>query len=211
MHIAIIGATGLVGSQLVDKLVQDSEITKLTLVGRRLKEYESSKINQVVLKPFDSEKIEELNLKADIFVCCLGTTIKVAGSKENFKKVDHDYVISFAKLAEKQEAKGFFVVSALGANSDSKLFYNAVKGQMENTVLSKEIESINILRPSLLIGDRDEFRLAEKVGITLYRFIGSKFPKGISSKLGTEVSDLVNYMVESLKNISPGKHIIEQF
>jgi uncharacterized protein YbjT (DUF2867 family) len=211
MHIAIIGATGLIGSQLVQKFQSDPNVSKLSLVVRSQKEYANSKIEQIVLNPFDVEQIEALTLKADIYICALGTTIKVAGSKDNFKKVDLDFVVAFGKLAQKQEAKAFYVVSALGANAESNLFYNQVKGQMEDAILKLDIESINILRPSLLIGERKEFRMAEKVGIFLYRNIGSRFPKGISSKLGTEVSDIVKYLSGAISSTVPGKHIIEQF
>jgi len=101
------------------------------------------------------------------FFCCLGTTIKVAGSEENFKKIDLDSVVEFAKIASELSVTKLVVVSALGADMKSTIFYNQIKGQMEHDVSAVFKGSLAFVRPSLLLGQRREFRIFEKLAIIL--------------------------------------------
>jgi uncharacterized protein YbjT (DUF2867 family) len=111
----------------------------------------------------------------DVGLCCLGTTIKKAGTKELFFKVDHDYVVNFAKLCRSSGAKKFIVVSAMGADSNSSVFYNQVKGQMEKALEGLGFESLVILRPSLLLGDRSEVRRGESLAQAILSPFGFLF------------------------------------
>ena len=106
--------------------------------------------------------------KADDAFCCLGTTIRQAGSQAAFRKVDFDYVINFAIAAKAAGVKRFLVVSALGANAKSCVFYNRVKGEMENALKAMNFESLHIFRPSFLLGERAEARVGERLGIKVF-------------------------------------------
>ena len=109
--------------------------------------------------------------------CCLGTTIKKAGSKANFIQVDHDYPLAFAAAAKKWESSVFSVITAAGVSPESKIFYNNVKGQLEKKLKSLELFSTLIFRPSLLLGERKEFRLGEKIGSGIAKVTSWMTPK----------------------------------
>ncbi|MCP3891061.1 MAG: NAD-dependent epimerase/dehydratase family protein [Desulfobulbaceae bacterium] len=130
MHIAIIGATGLIGSSLVTELIGNESTKQITVITRKKMEAESNKIHQIVIPEMTSDKIEGLNINADAYFCGLGTTIKKAGSRVRFRYVDCDLVVAFAKLANNNK-KALLVISAMGANKNSSVFYNRVKGDME--------------------------------------------------------------------------------
>jgi uncharacterized protein YbjT (DUF2867 family) len=121
----------------------------------------------------DIARLEEESLPAaeDAF-CCLGTTIKKAGSQEAFRAVDHDAVLAFARAAKRAGVRRFLVVTALGADARSSVFYNRVKGEAEQALQALGFESLVILRPSLLLGDRAESRPGERAAIVASRVLG---------------------------------------
>lgn len=149
MKYLVAGGTGLIGSELVNILSANSE----------------NQIFQIKRSDYQNLDPKALQLPQDIEAafCCLGTTIKVAKSKEDFFKVDHDYVVEFFKLAQSLGIKKWLVVSALGADPRSNVFYNSTKGKMEESLRSLKPSSLVILRPSLLLGSRKEFRLGELI------------------------------------------------
>jgi uncharacterized protein YbjT (DUF2867 family) len=159
----VAGATGLTGKYLVNLLLQDKNYSLVKVITRRNMNYDHPKIQEIIT---DFDKLPELektaDLSADDFYCCLGTTIKkVGGDKNLFYKVDHDYPVMLAEIAEKRGARNFLVVSSVGANKKSIFFYSRVKGAMEVDVKKFKITAIHIFRPSLLLGKRDEKRTAE--------------------------------------------------
>lgn len=164
----VIGATGLVGKYVSIGLAERSEYAQVLTIVRRQAVWTNTKIKNI---HFDFLNWEQLSMQiknfssgSEIdFFCCLGTTIKIAGSEENFKKIDHDYVVEFARLAKKMNMNKLVVVSSLGADKNSNIFYNKTKGEMESEVVSICASRAVIVRPSLLLGLRDEFRLAEKL------------------------------------------------
>lgn len=160
MNCLIAGASGLVGGELLKILLNDSHFTKIVSIARRSLQIENPKLIEIQTP---LEKVEAFILPAsDIAFCCLGTTIKKAGSQENFKKVDHDYVLNFARAAKKAGVEKFIIVTAMGADANSAVFYNRVKGQVENDLKKMGFASLVILQPSLLLGDRSERRPLEK-------------------------------------------------
>lgn len=165
MKIAIIGTTGLIGEHVLQILSSDKRVKKIHALGRRRPDASPNTLQFHKLELVDLPHAPALD--ADHWICALGTTIKKAGSPENFKKVDLDAVVEFAKLAERSGAKSLHVVSAVSANKDSAVFYNKTKGQMEDQVGKLKIQSIHFYRPSLLLGNRREFRLGEKIAICL--------------------------------------------
>jgi uncharacterized protein YbjT (DUF2867 family) len=169
MKCLVAGQTGLVGGKLVELLLNDSRITRVvSVLRRRLKSPAVSKYAQIVSE-FDH--LDGIDVPAiDIAFCCLGTTIKKAGSEEAFRLVDHDYVLRFARLAKRAGARRFVLVSALGADPESKVFYNKVKGEVERDLATIGFSSLILVRPSLLLGERSESRPGEKMAIRLFPF-----------------------------------------
>ena len=177
----VIGSTGLVGSLLIKKLVQDNSFQQIIALVRNKSSISDAYFtnSKMRLLEFNFKTWPELELQIKSFAgqtplsffCCLGSTIKKAGSEEAFRVVDHDYVVEFAKLAQLCKAEQLLVVSALGADKNSKVFYNKVKGEtegdIENIFKSNSKTNLHFLRPSLLVGDRNDFRLGERLAILL--------------------------------------------
>ncbi|MBF9222796.1 NAD-dependent epimerase/dehydratase family protein [Hymenobacter ruricola] len=157
------GATGLIGSQLLPLLLQSERYAKVIVVGRRAVPTIHPKLVQVTT---ELDKLEAVRLKliADDVFCCLGTTMRQAGSKEAFYKVDFLYVVKLAAVATANFASQLLVVSSLGADAESRLYYSRVKGEMEAAVRQTPFRAIHIFRPSLLLGARAQPRLGERLG-----------------------------------------------
>ena len=141
--------------------------------------------------------------------CCLGTTIKKAGSQENFKKVDLDYFLTFADLTKSKNAKTFAVVSAMGAEINSSFFYNRVKGEMEQNIAEKGFYGTVILRPSLLLGKRREFRFGEKIGELLLIILRPIMIGSWRSYTAIKATDVTYAMVSSSKKQPKGIRIFK--
>ncbi|MFJ7756071.1 NAD(P)H-binding protein [Peribacillus muralis] len=158
----VLGATGIVGTQLVKQLSKSDIYKEIHLLTRR-----NVEINEpnCMLHTVDFERLSSfahLFNVTDVFIC-LGTTIKKAKSKEAFRKVDYDYVMEAARIAKSCNVEKILVITAMGANSKSAFFYSRVKGDVEVGLQQLGLKSVHIFRPSLLLGDRDEFRAGEKV------------------------------------------------
>jgi uncharacterized protein YbjT (DUF2867 family) len=162
------GATGLIGSQLLPLLLASERYAKVIVVGRRKLPMLHPKLVQVTT---ELDQMEEVRLKLitdDVF-CCLGTTMRQAGSKEAFFKVDFLYVVKLAALSAANFASQFMVVSSMGAAADSRVYYSRVKGEMEEAVRQAPFRAIHIFRPSLLLGERAQPRVGERFGAILLR------------------------------------------
>ena len=172
----VIGSSGLIGGLLVDKLAQESGFGQvIAIVRTRTAEQTRSSHPKIRWIQFDFAKWGELEMQlrafigqsSAVFFCCLGTTIGKAKSEDAFRRVDHDFVVEFAALAQKCRAESLFVVSAIGADAASTVFYNRVKGEAERDVQKTFFGKTHFLRPSLLLGDRHEFRLGERIAVLL--------------------------------------------
>lgn len=157
----IAGATGLIGSELAQLLQASSYYQKIYLLVRREVATEDKKIETLVLD-YDEFKAEDLPRIQDVY-CCLGTTMKNAGSKAAFRKVDYHYPLKLAELCRKNGAEQYMLVSSMGANKDSRFFYNQVKGETEEALAGVGYPALHIFRPSILLGDRKEKRVGEKI------------------------------------------------
>lgn len=162
----LLGATGLVGSELLSMLLADEAFSEVAVVTRRATGRRHAKLREEI---FDLNDLEAhaAAFAADQIFCALGTTIKKAGSQESFREVDYEYPLRAARLGLAAGAKHYLLVSSLGANAGSRIFYSRVKGELENDLRSLGYPHLTIVRPSLLTGNRDEFRLGEKVGEAL--------------------------------------------
>ena len=158
----VVGATGLVGRECVRQLATQPTVSRTIALVRRAPAAGTFPPSvDVVATDFALLQPVATGLGATHVVCALGTTMKQAGSREAFRQVDHDYVLAIARGAKLGGARHFVLVSALGADPASRFFYNRVKGEVERAVLGLGYRSVTILRPSLLLGARGEFRLGE--------------------------------------------------
>jgi uncharacterized protein YbjT (DUF2867 family) len=162
----LVGATGLVGQQCLQLLAQDPAVGTVRALVRRPIEAPSGKV-QVCVADFNRLEAHAEWLAADWVFCALGTTIATAGSRPAFRQVDFDYPLQVAQLAKAQGARRFMLVSALGANARSRVFYSRVKGELEEAIAALGFESATFAQPSLLAGDRAEVRIGERIGLKL--------------------------------------------
>lgn len=172
----VLGATGLIGKKVTEHLLKNDNYSTVIILVRKPLNINHPKLKQHI---FYYDAIDNTLLKGDDLFCCLGTTIKTAGSKEAFRKVDLDYVVNVAKASKVNGINHFAVISAMGANKNSTVFYNQIKGEMEESIKAVGFNSTYIIRPSLLLGDRKEFRFGELIGkffmITLSFLIPKKY------------------------------------
>lgn len=203
----IIGATGATGRSLIDQLKEKNEYELIYVVHYRTTGLEDGNI--VIEHVLDFENILDFRLEAidDVF-CCLGTTIKKAGSKEEFKKVDKDYVLSFGKWAKIQNVNSFHVISAMGSDVNSSFFYNQVKGEMEQGLINLNFRSLYIYRPSLLLAKRDEFRLGEKIGEVLFTIFSPLMLGPLKKHKAISVNKVAASMIYHAIHNETGNHII---
>ncbi|RHW40108.1 NAD-dependent epimerase/dehydratase family protein [Lysinibacillus yapensis] len=158
----IVGGTGLVGSNLVKLLCDSEEYISVTVIARRSLAFAHPKL---IVKVRSFDELEENDIEfADELFCCLGTTQKKAGTREAFEKVDVEYPLHIASLAKKSGIMHAIIITAMGSNEKSPFYYNRVKGKLEKELIALELSQLSIVRPSLLLGDRQEFRLGEKMG-----------------------------------------------
>ena len=159
----VAGATGLVGGRLLRQLLTHDDYQEVRVLGRRPPPLDAGKIRFIAS---DFTKLEDLDveLAVDDVFCCLGTTIKQAGSQAAFERVDYHMVVDLARAAQKAGARRFLVVSAAGASLRSPVFYSRVKARMEETVCALPFTAVHVVRPSLLLGQRKALRPGERVG-----------------------------------------------
>lgn len=156
------GASGLVGTELLHILLESPNYEEVKIFVRKQLEIQHPKLEQVVIDFNQLESYEEYFNVNDVY-CCLGTTIKKAGSPEAFRKVDYEYPVKMAELAKKCNVGNFLIVSALGADAKSKVFYSRTKGEVEAQLKKLNLRALHVFQPSLLLGDRQEFRFGEKI------------------------------------------------
>lgn len=166
----VVGATGLIGSTLVEYLLNENYYRKVIVLTRRTLSIQHPKLDILVVD-FDNLQNVVIPEPVDDAYCCLGTTIKKAGSQEAFRKVDYQYPLETAKLVQKLGATQYLIVTALGANKKSWFFYNRVKGEAEEALWKLNFKAIHIFRPSLLLGERQEQRMGEKIGAFIMKLI----------------------------------------
>jgi uncharacterized protein YbjT (DUF2867 family) len=159
----------LIGAFLLQRLLQHSLYTHVHAWARKPLAVSHQKLAVDVL---DFGKLHEHRVSADDVYCCLGTTIKQAGSQAAFRRVDFDYVVGLAAAAARDGAKRLLVVSSLGADARSGVFYNRVKGEMEEAVRAAGVARTLIFRPSLLSGPRAEYRTGERIGLVVGSVLG---------------------------------------
>lgn len=204
MHALVIGATGATGQELVNLLLKDSNYKMVSIFVRRKVDIEHEKLNVHVI---DFSKLNEYKdlVKGDILFSALGSTKKDAGSKENQYLVDYTYQYEFAKIASDNGVKTYSLVSSLGANEKSFLFYPKIKGKLEESVKQLDFKIIQIFRPPSLIRQSELMRLGEKVSVKLFQKLNSF---GVLKSLKPlSVSDLAMKMINEVQLNQPNRII----
>jgi len=191
----LIGATGLVGSHLLQLLLEDDRYNSLKVLHRRSTGVEHPKLEEHIIDFDNPDEWSEL-VNGDHLFSALGTTIKKAGSKEAQYKIDFTYQYEVAKAASKNGVGAYALVSSLGSNAESSSFYPRIKGELDKAVQELDFERTRILRPSFLEGDREEFRLGEKIGIPVAKVL-CKIP-GLRKYHPIKAKDVAKAMIEGL-------------
>ena len=166
----ILGITGVTGSLLAKHLFDDERFEKVISFHRRQSGLQHPKLEEHVIDMFELEKHQEA-FKADVVFCCVGTTQSKTSDRETYKKIDYGIPLAAAKLCVTNDIKRLIVISALGADPESRVFYNKVKGEMERDVLAEKPKNTYFLEPALLAADREEKRTAEKIGIAAFKVL----------------------------------------
>lgn len=160
----VIGATGLVGSRLVALLLKDTRFEKVKVLVRRSLNIPNDKLEEHIVN-FDEPDTWKKSVTGDVLYSAMGTTRRAAGSKEVQYKIDYNYQYQAAKIAAANDVKEYVLVSAAGSSPDSKIFYSRMKGELERDIKKLPFETIHIIRPGMLAGERVEVRTGEKLGI----------------------------------------------
>jgi uncharacterized protein YbjT (DUF2867 family) len=205
----LLGATGLVGGQVLDLLLNDPAYGRVVVLGRRPVDRQHPKLHQQVADLGRLDEHAPLFAVHDVF-CCLGTTIRAAGSQEAFRRVDHDYVVSSARVAAAAGARRYLLVTAAGADAGSRIFYNRVKGEAEAGVRAQQpFEGVVILRPSLILGPRAERRTAEALAQKLAPALGALLVGPLRRYRAVEAGTVARAMVRMAKQRPRGVRIVE--
>jgi uncharacterized protein YbjT (DUF2867 family) len=212
MKIAIAGATGLTGSECLKILLQIPVVEKVYAIGRRPTGIAHPKLEEVILV----NNQLTIQLQADAFVCCLGTTMKKAGSREAFEAVDLHLPLHLAKVLHDNGCSNAAIVSAMGANNKSAIYYNRIKGLMEEGMKQTGFESLHLLRPSIIEGERLEKRSGEKLGLVVIKFLepimlgswknyrsikASQIANGLAACILNNAKGQFTYLSESIKQL----------
>lgn len=190
----LFGATGLVGSHLLEILIKEETYAKIIAFSRRPIKSESQKVQEIQTNFVDLKPMEGHFKGSDIF-CCLGTTINKAKSKESFRQVDFDLPVVLASIASRKPVNRFVVISSIGANAESRNFYLRTKGEMEQAVRGILGEKAVIVRPSMLLGTRNETRFGEILGKWGMVLLNPLLIGKLKRYKGIQASDVARAMV----------------
>ena len=192
----VYGASGLVGSYILDNLLNNANYEQVIIVVRKALNIQHPKL-KTLIGDFNTLSEVAKGIQVDEVFIALGTTQKKTPDKKLYYQIDHDYPILATKLAKENGAKAVFLVSALGANAKSSIFYSKLKGETERDIISLNLDHTYIFRPSMILGDRKENRPAEKFFIGIFKFINPIFVGGLSKYKGIEATDIAKAMVNS--------------
>lgn len=202
----VIGATGLVGKELVKQLLQHAATEKVKVFSRRPTGIHHPLIEEHLIH-FDNPDEWSGKVTGDVLYSTLGTTLKQAGSKEAQYKVDYTYQYDFAQIASQNKVPVYVLVSSMGANPDSSLFYPRMKGELDQAVQKLPFGSCVIMRPSILVGEREKKRFAETMAHQVMKVVTRFVLKKYKPIAGTEVARAM--IVSSLEDPKPGTALYE--
>jgi len=205
---SILGATGLAGNYCLQYLLQDSGYSAIKVLTRRGLGFSHPKLQEHLI---DFEELENFRqvIQSDHLFCCLGTTIKQAGSKADFCRIDYFHPLTLARVARENQVRQFILISALGANEKSKIFYIRTKGELERSIIELQFPGTLIFRPSLLLGERSESRSGEKFRAFILRGMKPFLQGSLKKYRPIRAQTLAVAMVEMAKIDLKGIHIFE--
>jgi uncharacterized protein YbjT (DUF2867 family) len=204
----VIGASGLVGTQLLQQLCASEAYSQVTALVRKPLSTTHPKLTQELVN-FDNLEQAASRINAQDIFCTLGTTIRVAGSQEAFRKVDYEYPLEVAEIALRNGAEQYLIVTALGADARSPVFYSRVKGEVEKKIASLGYKTVVALRPSFLVGQRTESRAGEEIGIIIARLIAFALIGPLRKYRAIEASTVAGAMLaEATQNLA-GQRVLE--
>jgi len=203
----ILGATGLVGGIVLQKLIEDEAYTAIKLFSRNKIEGLPIKVKQFLGNILQLENFEK-DFEADEVFCCIGTTAKKTSDKTVYKAIDYGIPVTAAKLSKRNNIPTFMVVSAMGANARSNIFYNKTKGEMERDVLQQNIKNTYILQPSIIGGNRKETRSGEKIGLFIFKIIQPLFIGKLQNYKIIEAEEIAQAMVNLANSKNSKEKII---
>ena len=199
----VVGASGLIGNLLTIKLLENKLYFNIKILVRKKLDLSHPNLEQIIV---DFDNLDTAKIVADDVFCCLGTTMKIAGSKAAFYKVDFTFPLAIAKAALKNGAKQYLIVTAMGADRQSRIYYNQVKGETEKALSDLHYPTLLIFRPSMLSGNRIESRLGERIGSAFMRFFDPLIPAKYKIIEGSKVAQaMLSLAQKDLKN----EHILE--
>ncbi|WP_066222566.1 NAD(P)H-binding protein [Formosa haliotis] len=190
----LLGATGLTGKTMLQELLNSSDYSRIVLFSRSTCGIQHAKITEYLIDLFDLDRYKTV-FRADVVFCCIGTTQAKTPDKAMYHKIDYGIPVAAANLCVQNNIDTFICISALGADSKSKVFYNRTKGEMEAVVLSLNIKNTYLLQPSLITGDRDEFRLGEYLGKVVMKLTSPLFVGTLKKYKSIHAKTIVSAML----------------
>lgn len=190
----VLGATGLTGSTLLQQLLVDNRYTTIKVFTRKKTGIVHQKLQEIVCNFLELEKQEKMFTANEVF-CCIGTIAKKTPHLETYRKIDVGIPVAAAKLCKKNNIQTLVIVSAMGANVRSSIFYNKTKGEMEQEVLAQNVEHVFLLRPSLILGKRNEFRLGEAILTVLLKIFNPLLIGSLEKYQAIYATDIAKTMI----------------
>lgn len=191
----VIGANGLVGMQCVNQLLEDDAYDEVRVLSRKYFYLEHPKLEKEIIEFNNLHQSWDL-FKGDDMFYCLGTTMAKAKKRANFKKIEFDYAVNIAKIAHHNKVQQFLLVSAMGANPKSWIFYNRIKGELEEEIKKIGFKSLKIFRPALLLGKREEYRFTESISQNIFKVINFLMIGPLRSIKAVKAGDLAKAMIK---------------
>ena len=203
MKLLLVGSTGLVGRHVLAQALVHPDVETVVAPVRRAMNAAPKLVAPIV--DFDALPEGAPWWQADAVICTLGTTMRVARSEQAFRRVDHDYPLTVARLARRHGTPTFVLNSALGADPNSRVFYNRVKGEVERELADVGFRSLTLVRPGLLGGQREEFRAGERVGLLALGALGPLLPRRWRINPADQIA---RRLLQAAVSATPGVHVV---
>ncbi len=192
MTATLVGSTGLIGSYLLEELLNDPHFDTIRILIRRPVDITHPKLEKKIVDFNDSDSLLVALSNSDVLFCSIGSTMKkVKGDKEAYRKIDFDIPVKLARFCKMTDCEKFILVSSAGANSKSRNFYQRLKEETEEAVKSVGLKTVHIMRPSLLLGERKEFRMGENIGKALMTSLSFLIPEKYKAIQGKDVAKVM--------------------